>query len=1080
METIHLPEQREIDCEIAGNSVRQLRRAAFAGDATVYTLAIGKHQGYRIEAAGQSAAIIGKPLKSLPDGDVLLAGQKGKAVLPSEGAEPTTMRWLQPIPVTSCTAAELRERSEEVRVSWRGKFELRQEAETAEGLREPQVGAVHALLAHWTMSEDAATVVMPTGSGKTETMLSLIVSERLSNVLIVVPSAALRDQTIEKFASLGILPRLGIIGSGARYPVIGALEHGIESASAAESFMRACNVVIATMAAVHECPADARLALSNATEYLFMDEAHHTPAATWTAFRALFPSSRIVQFTATPFRNDGKRVDGRVVYEYPLGRAQAKGMFQEIRFTAVAAFTQEASDIEIAKQTKAQLDRDIADGLDHLAMARTRSISRAESVVELYRAIAPEYAPVLIHSNMGSKERREALRAIRARSSRIIVCVNMLGEGFDLPQLKIAAIHDSHKSLAITLQFIGRFARTNNDKVGIATAIANTVDPGVEESLEQLYAHDSDWNLILRNLSQRATRREIERSEFLKKFSPPLDVMPLQNVYPKMSTVAFDIGDANWNAERVIEALTAENRSTITINRDDQVALFIQRNDTKIRWGETHELIDTTWELFVIYWCDEHKLLFINSSDNSELHEMLAETVAEEELPIIAGNAVFRTLHGIQRLILNTVGLTHVLRDAIRFTMHSGSDVREGLTAGQTANSINTNLFGHGYEAGETASLGCSRKGRIWSHLVAYDIEDWLKWCRDIGKKLRDDTINDTSLPGNIIVPEPIDARPDAVPLTIEWPQELYEKPEEQVLLRAKGATEPLFSVGLRLDGHSETGPIAFIVTVGTNDLRYTLSFGDGMRCVPDAEDVEIHYGKQWFPLSAWLEKRSPVIRFHDNSFVAFGELFRVDSSHRPPFEPERIDTWDWTGIDLHKESQTIAKLPDSIQRRVIESVLARTPAFSIVFDDDDAGESADIVALRADDEFLHIEFYHCKYSQASTVGARLADLYEVCGQAQRSIQWRHDVERLLKHLRARDAQRIDRAGVSRFERGDQTELAILLKRARFLRTRFAIYLVQPGLSKERVTTGQLDLLSATDAYLKETGEVPLGVVASA
>ena len=280
METIHLPEQREIDCEIAGNSVRQLRRAAFAGDATVYTLAIGKHQGYRIEAAGQSAAIIGKPLKSLPDGDVLLAGQKGKAVLPSEGAEPTTMRWLQPIPVTSCTAAELRERSEEVRVSWRGKFELRQEAETAEGLREPQVGAVHALLAHWTMSEDAATVVMPTGSGKTETMLSLIVSERLSNVLIVVPSAALRDQTIEKFASLGILPRLGIIGSGARYPVIGALEHGIESASAAESFMRACNVVIATMAAVHECPADARLALSNATEYLFMDEAHHTPAAT--------------------------------------------------------------------------------------------------------------------------------------------------------------------------------------------------------------------------------------------------------------------------------------------------------------------------------------------------------------------------------------------------------------------------------------------------------------------------------------------------------------------------------------------------------------------------------------------------------------------------------------------------------------------------------------------------------------------------------------------------------------------------------------------------------------------------------
>ena len=31
----------------------------------------------------------------------------------------------------------------------------------------------------------------------------------------------------------------------------------------------------------------------------------------------------------------------------------------------------------------------------------------------------------------------------------------MLGE-YDLPNLKIAALHDHHKSLAVTLQFIGR------------------------------------------------------------------------------------------------------------------------------------------------------------------------------------------------------------------------------------------------------------------------------------------------------------------------------------------------------------------------------------------------------------------------------------------------------------------------------------------------------------------------------------------------------------------------------------------------------------------------------------------------
>ena len=48
----------------------------------------------------------------------------------------------------------------------------------------------------------------------------------------------------------------------------------------------------------------------------------------------------------------------------------------------------------------------------------------------------------------------------------------MLGEGFDFPNLKIAAIHSPHKSLVSTLQFIGRFARTNAENIGTAKFIA--------------------------------------------------------------------------------------------------------------------------------------------------------------------------------------------------------------------------------------------------------------------------------------------------------------------------------------------------------------------------------------------------------------------------------------------------------------------------------------------------------------------------------------------------------------------------------------------------------------------------------
>ena len=51
----------------------------------------------------------------------------------------------------------------------------------------------------------------------------------------------------------------------------------------------------------------------------------------------------------------------------------------------------------------------------------------------------------------------------------------MLGEGFDLPQLKIAAFHDIRKSLAVTLQLAGRFTRSRQD-LGEATFIANIAD----------------------------------------------------------------------------------------------------------------------------------------------------------------------------------------------------------------------------------------------------------------------------------------------------------------------------------------------------------------------------------------------------------------------------------------------------------------------------------------------------------------------------------------------------------------------------------------------------------------------------
>lgn len=65
------------------------------------------------------------------------------------------------------------------RDSWLNGFRFVGDDEAGEGrigLRRPQMGALHAIHAHWSTSKDVATVVMPTGTGKTETMLATLVS----------------------------------------------------------------------------------------------------------------------------------------------------------------------------------------------------------------------------------------------------------------------------------------------------------------------------------------------------------------------------------------------------------------------------------------------------------------------------------------------------------------------------------------------------------------------------------------------------------------------------------------------------------------------------------------------------------------------------------------------------------------------------------------------------------------------------------------------------------------------------------------------------------------------------------------
>ena len=84
-------------------------------------------------------------------------------------------------------------------------------------------------------------------------------------------------------------------------------------------------------------------------------------------------------------------------------------------------------------------------------------------------------------------------------------------------------------------------------------------------------------------------------------------------------------------------------------------------------WGDIRDLKETFWHLYLLHWDADSGLLFINSSDNSSVHEDLATVVAGDTARLIRGETIFRSMHGLNRFVIMSLGLRHLLNRNIQF-----------------------------------------------------------------------------------------------------------------------------------------------------------------------------------------------------------------------------------------------------------------------------------------------------------------------------------------------------------------------------------------------------------------------------
>ena len=1001
-------------------------------------------------------------------------------------------RWIKH-PLLNRTGFNHEEEIQRVLKSWAGAFSYVEE-DTEKGLiglRGPQIGAVHSIHAHWSVSDDPATIVMPTGTGKTETMLSILVSARCLRLLVVVPNRVLRTQIADKFMTLGILKEPGcpVLSPQAKHPIVGMLHHIPKRIEDVDDFFSRCHVIVTTSAIAGRSESVIQDRIAKHCSHLFIDEAHHTEAPTWKAFKQRFQKRKIVQFTATPFREDGKPLDGKIVYKYPLEKAQDEGYFKPIHFRPVVEFNRKKSDTVIAAKAVEQLRADAAKG--HIVMARVGSVAHAKEVIKIYKQFG-EFNPVELHSGITSVRKREdAKERILSGTSRIVVCVDMLGEGFDLPELKIAAFHDIRKSLAVTLQLAGRFTRSRLD-LGDATFIANTADVQVREELQKLYTRDPDWNTLLPELSEKMIGEQISLQEFLAGFTDFTNEIPLKTVRPAISTVVYQTKCSEWKPENFragIPAINACAQVHNTINAEEHTLVVITVRRVSLDWADVENLFGWQLELYIAIWSPDQNLLFINSSTNAGNYKSLANAIAGNESVQIKGQQVFRTFAGVNRLRLQNVGLTEQLGRNIRYTGRMGADVESGLTDLQRQRAQKSVLSGSGFENGERVTVGASRKGRIWSHRRGR-VDKLAAWCKKLGEKLLNAEIDPDEVLKGTLEGKTIVERPEKMPIAADWPEEMYKSREAMWSVNFSGEEHPLCDLEISLVNPTLDGPLTFAIASEAARIEVKLELFEENESpnyrfvVIGDQTASVQYGHTQTRILDFFYENPPIIWFAEGSSLEGNQYVELKGTVSV-YNAESINAWDWTGVDIRKESQGEAKDQNSIQARVIRELKCHD--YVMIVDDDGKGEAADIVAIRligdkSSPERIDVEFYHCKYSKTRTPGRRIKDLYEVCGQAHKSVSWMSSSEKradLFTHLLRREAARNESGGASRYEVGDEEVLHTLREMSNLCPVSLKIFIVQPGVSKKKVSQEQLLLMGVTENYLQETYQLPFDVIAS-
>lgn len=323
-------------------------------------------------------------------------------------------------------------------------------------LRPYQIQGIRDIFDAWNpATKDLMNVLfqMPTGTGKTTVFSEIVRRARLKNktILIVVHRKELVEQIVDRLSNFEI--EAGIIS--------GQFKPDTEK-----------EVQVATIQS-----------LSNrqypAADIIIIDECHHAKAATYKKLWEIYPKARFLGVTATPIRMSGEGFSDLFDILANCGKLSefvAQGYLVKVRH--LVGMTPNLSSIRVKMNDYAQdelgelmqdteLMADLVESYHKKAEGKKTivfavNIEHSRQIVQRYRmeGIPADH----IDANTPKKEREEILQRFRDGQIKVLSNVDIVSEGFDVPDCEVVQLARPTKSLPLYLQQVGRCMRPSPGK----------------------------------------------------------------------------------------------------------------------------------------------------------------------------------------------------------------------------------------------------------------------------------------------------------------------------------------------------------------------------------------------------------------------------------------------------------------------------------------------------------------------------------------------------------------------------------------------------------------------------------------